>query len=151
MPPRVETQPHVERDILLRVSSGNLTIADTSNVVSTTHYEKAIVVLHVEALVMADADDEVDFYIQCLIDSIWTDIANVHFDFGDEPIATAKRLIKIGPMATGVATFTPTDTTLADDTVVALPLGEAIRIKTKLTGATAPTYAYSASITLIGG
>jgi len=150
MPPRTESQPHVERDIVLRASSGNLAIIDTSEEVDSSGYEKAIVALHVEALVMADADDEVDFYVQTELDGNWVDVANVHFSNGDEPIATAERLIKIGPMATGVSSFTPTDTTLADNTTVALPVGAAIRIKTKLTGATAPTYAYSAKVSLYG-
>ena len=150
MSQRVRSQPYIARDIVLRASSGNLTAEDISTVVASQGFEKAIVALHVEALVMADADDEVDFYIQTRLDGDWVDVANVHFANGDEPIATAERLIKIGPMATGVASLTPTDATLADNTDVDLPVGDAIRIKCEVTGATAPTYAYSATVSLYG-
>lgn len=130
----------------IQESTGNLAVNQTSAEIEIQNWTQAIVSLHVEALVMPDGDDEVDFYVQMRYDDVWTDVANVHFANAQEPIATAERLIKIGPLAAGVATITPTDTTLADNTAVNLPVGDAIRIKGKVTGATAPTYAYSASV-----
>lgn len=138
------------RDVTLREASGNLSAGENSPEVDTSKYRTAVVDLRVTALVMADADDEVDFYIQTKMNGVWVDVANVHFSFADEPIATANRLIGIGPKAAGVAVITPTDGTLADNTDVDIPLGEAVRIKTAVTGATAPTYAYNARLTLLG-
>lgn len=139
------------KDALLRAASGNLLVDETSPEVETEGFATAVVQLSVTELIMADADDEVDFYIQTqLPDGSWADVANAHFDNADEPITTATRLVGIGPKAAGVAVVTPTDGTLADDTDVDLPLGSAVRIRVVLTGATAPTYAYSASISLFG-
>ncbi len=139
------------KDALLRAASGNLVVADTSPEIDTEGFATAVVQLSVTELIMADADDEVDFYIQTqLPDGSWADVANAHFANADEPITTATRLIGIGPKAAGVAVITPTDGTLADDTSVDLPLGSAIRIRVVLTGATAPTYAYSADASLFG-
>lgn len=139
------------KDALLRAASGNLLVDETSPEVETEGFATAVVQLSVTELIMADADDEVDFYIQTqLPDGSWADVANAHFDDTDEPITTATRLVGIGPKAAGVAVITPTDGTLADDTDVDLPLGSAVRIRVVLTGATAPTYAYSASISLFG-
>ena len=139
------------KDITLREPSGDLAVVDTSPSVDTEGFATAVVQLNVTELVMADGDDEVDFYIQTqLPDGDWADVANAHFDNGDEPIAGATRLIGIGPKAAGVAVITPTDGTLSDDTNVDLPLGMAVRIRVVLTGATAPTYAYNASIALLG-
>lgn len=139
------------KDALIRAASGNLVVAEISPEVETEGFATAVVQLSVTELIMADADDEVDFYIQTqLPDDSWADVANAHFANADEPITTATRLIGIGPKAAGVAVITPTDGTLADDTDVDLPLGRGVRIRVVLTGATAPTYAYSASISLLG-
>jgi hypothetical protein len=139
-----------KRNLELRGPSGNLAVGETSPEIDSRKYEQAVVDLRVTALVMGDADDEVDFYIQTEINGTWVDVANVHFDNGDEPIAGANLLIGIGPKAAGVDVITPTDGTLADNTAQDLPVGEAVRIKTKVTGATAPTYAYEARLTLLG-
>ena len=139
------------KDLVIRDPSGNLVAGEVSASVETEGFATAVVLLNVTALVMADADDEVDFYIQTqLPDGDWADVAKAHFDNGDEPIAGATRLIGIGPKAAGVAVITPTDGTLSDDTNDDLPLGLAVRIRVVLTGATAPTYAYNASIALFG-
>ncbi len=139
------------KEATLRDPSGNLAVGEISAALDTEGFSTAVVMLSVTELVMADADDEVDFYIQTrLPDGSWADVANVHFAFADEPIQTATRLIGIGPKAAGVAVITPTDGTLADNTDVDLPLGSAVRIKTAVTGATAPTYAYNAHLALFG-
>lgn len=139
-----------KRNLELRAPSGNITAGETTVEIDSRKYEQAVVDLRVTELIMPDGDDEVDFYIQTEINGTWVDVANVHFDNGDEPIAGANRLIGIGPKAAGVDVITPTDGTLPDNTAQDLPLGEAVRIKTKVTGATAPTYAYEARLTLLG-
>jgi hypothetical protein len=138
------------RNLTLREPSGDLAIDEVSPEVITTRFRAAVVDLRITELIMADADDEVDFYIQTKLNGNWVDVANVHFDNGDEPIVTANRLICVGPKDVGVVVYTPTDGTLADDTDQDIPVGEALRIKVKLTGATAPTYAYSAKLTMYG-
>lgn len=80
----------------------------------------------------------------------WEDVANVHFAVGDNG-TTAEAFIAIGEMAAGVAVFTHSDLALADDTNRDLPLGDRLRLVTVLNGATAPTYAYSAYVSLYGG
>lgn len=84
-----------------------------------------------------------------LLQVTWEDVANVHFAVGDNG-NTAEALIAIGEMAAGVAVFTHSDQALADDTNRNLPLGDRLRIVTVLTGATAPTYAYSAQASFYG-
>ena len=79
----------------------------------------------------------------------WEDVANVHFAVADNG-NTAEAFIAIGEMAAGVAVFTHSDLALADDTNRDLPLGDRLRLVTVLTGATAPTYAYSAYASLFG-
>lgn len=88
----------------------------------------------------------VDIFIQQLT---WEDVANVHFAVGDDG-NTAEVFIAVGEMAAGVGTFTHSDLALADDTNRDLPLGDRLRLVTVLTGATAPTYAYSAYASLYG-
>jgi len=146
----IEVATANRRNIQLRDLTGNTVADDLSPEIGASKFLSAVVDLRVEALVMPDADDEVDFYIQTKLNGVWVDVANVHFAFVDEPIATADRLIGIGPKAAGVAIITPTDGTLADNTSVDIPLGEAVRIKTTLTGATPPTYSYEAKISLFG-
>jgi hypothetical protein len=136
-----------KRNLTLRAASGNLLVDEVSPEISTTRFQTVIVDLRVTELVMPDVDDEVDFYIQTELNGVWVDVANVHFSNADEPISGANRLVGIGPKAAGVTVWTPTDGTLADNTSVNLPVGEAVRIKVKLTGATAPTYAYEAKLT----
>jgi hypothetical protein len=55
-------------------------------------------------------------------------------------------MIAIGAIPAGVAQLDdPTDGAIADDTNADYPVGSQLRIKTTVTGATAPTYAYSAT------
>jgi hypothetical protein len=90
----------------------------------------------------AAADD--DAIIE-LLQVTWEDVANVHFAVGDNG-NTAEAFVAIGVMAAGVAVFAHSDRALADDTDRNLPLGDRLRIVTVLTGADAPTYAYSAQV-----
>ncbi len=89
---------------------------------------------------------DVDIFRQAVT---WEDVANVHFAVGDNG-NTAEAFIAVGEMAAGVAVFTHSDLALADDTNRDLPLGDRLRLVTVVTGATAPTYAYSAYVSLFG-
>lgn len=139
-----------KRNATLRAASGDLAVDEVSDELATDKFRSVVVDLRVTNLVMPDGDDEVDFYIQTKLNGTWVDAANVHFDNGDEPITGANRLICIGPIDVGVAVYTPTDGTIADDTNQDIPVGEAVRVKVKLTGATKPTYAYSAKVSAFG-
>ncbi len=97
--------------------------------------------------VEAHAAAGVDIFRQAVT---WEDVANVHFAVADNG-NTAEAFIAIGAMAAGVAVFTHSDLALADDTNRDLPLGDRLRLVTVLSGATAPTYAYSAYVSLFGG
>lgn len=96
--------------------------------------------------VQAHAAAGVDIFRQAVT---WEDVANVHFAVADDG-NTAEAFIAIGEMAAGVAVFTHSDLALADNTNRDLPLGDRLRLVTVLTGATAPTYAYSAYVSLFG-
>lgn len=133
---------------VLRSASGDLTAADTSSEVDA-RFDEGVVFLNVTKITTADGDDEVDFYVQTTYDggTNWSDLENVHFDNADNGTA-AKKILAIG-VTENPATLTAqnsTDGTLADDTKLYLPIGSQIRIKTAVTGASAPTYAYSATV-----
>lgn len=137
----------IDRNLEVQPQTGALAVAHTSPVLEIEGWVAAVINFHITDLIMADADDEVDFYIQMRYDNVWTDVANLHFDNADEAISVVERLIKIGPLAAGIAVFAPTDATLADDTVVALPVGDALRVKVALSGATAPSFDFSVTAT----
>ncbi len=140
-----------KREVTLRSASGVLSAGETSPEVQTSKYRAAVLDLDVAALTTPDADDEVDFYFQTKINGRWQDFANVHFVQADNG-STPKRTVLIGPPKEGVAAaINPTDGTIADNTVSAnMPLGEALRVKTAVTGATAPSYNYSVKVSLLG-
>jgi hypothetical protein len=84
----------VDRIQTLREASGNLTAAETTTALSNLGgFETAIVFLNITTLTLADADDEVDFYLQTTYDdgTTWVDIQNFHFDNGDNG-TTAHRI-----------------------------------------------------------
>ena len=128
----------------LRAASGDLTAGETTTAVPVIGTNAGIF-LNVTKLTTADADDEVDFYIQTTYDDTnWFDLSCVHYATGDTG-STPKVVMVFGPpsvLASSVGVVA-TDGTLADNTKVLAPLGMKIRIKTAVTGATAPTYAYS--------
>ena len=98
----------------LRAASGALTAGETTTAITTVGgFETATVVLDVTTLTLADADDEVDFYIQTTYDAgtTWTDIENVHFTTADDG-TTQTRLVKINDLEDGpgtILTLTGTD------------------------------------------
>jgi hypothetical protein len=139
----------------LRSASGALTAGETSSSVWTAPHIDIVVILRVTTITTADGDDEVDFYFQTAHDDnsgspAWTDLENIHFDNADNG-TTATRVVRLGPWApisTADKGAAVSDGALADDTKLAYPVGWMIRIKTTVTGATAPTYAYSAEVFL---
>lgn len=139
-------------NVIVRTASGALTAGEVSAPLRIGSWVKlAIVQLLVTTLTLADADDEVDFWLQTTYDdgTTWVDLENVHFSNADNG-TTASKILTIGwPRASNPAQNI-TDGTLADNTKLDLPPGGQLRIKTGVTGATAPTYAYSAKATLIG-
>jgi hypothetical protein len=129
---------------VLRAASGDLTAAETTTAVAMIGINAGIY-MNVMKLTTPDADDEVDFYIQTTYDGTnWFDLSCLHFATADNG-NTPKHIFVFGPpsvLASSVSVLA-TDGTLTDNTKVLAPLGTHIRIKTKVTGATAPTYAYS--------
>lgn len=133
--------------ITLRSASGDLTAGETTTAITGLEsYRGGIVRLDVTKTTTADADDEVDYYIQTSYNggTDWADIENVHYGNGDNG-TTEILLLTIGQLNDSPGTpVTETDGSLADGTQNDIPLGDRIRIKTAVTGDTAPTYAYNA-------
>jgi len=119
--------------------------AATTTAVVPVRGEAAVILLDIVTITTADGDDEVDFYVQTTYDGTsWVDLANVHVATADDG-TTQKTVVVIGSPAAGIAQLDdPTDGTLADDTNADIPMGIALRIKTAITGATAPSYAFIA-------
>ena len=138
----------IDRTATLRAASGSLSAAETTTAVIGLHvFSEAVVYLNITTATLADADDEVDFYLQTTYDggTTWTDLSCIHLANGDNG-SPQKSVILVGRAANGIAQAEDTtDGTLADDTNVDYPIGTQLRIKTKITGATAPTYAYTAT------
>lgn len=130
--------------ITLQDATGSLTAADTSEAVTVGSYRTVVIYLDITTLTTADGDDEVDFYIQTTYDkSTWLDMENIHFANADDG-TTPTKILTYDSYQNAASARDVTDGTLADDTKLDIPLGQQIRIKTAVTGATAPTYAYQA-------
>ena len=133
-----------QMDVAIRTASGDLTAGEsTTAIIDLGMFSLAVLQLDVTKITTPDGDDEVDFYIQTSYDagSNWIDLENIHFAQADNG-TTSTRLIVLGlPQSSAVARAV-TDGSLADDTKLDLPFADRIRIKTTVTGATAPTYAY---------
>ena len=132
---------------VVRAASGALTAGEsTTPLIGLGPFDLAVVQLNVTTITTPDADDEVDFYLQVRYDGTnYADVENIHFNQANNGQTSQKLLVVAGPQSSAVAR-TRTDGTLADNTKLDIPLGEAIRIKTAVTGATAPTYAYNAQV-----
>ena len=133
--------------VQMRAASGDLAVAETTSAVQA-RFGRLAILLDVTKLTLADVDDEVDFYIQTTYDAgaNWCDAENIHFENADDG-NTAKLIVRVGEtdyLAADTAAAC-TDGTLADGTKLKVPLGQQVRIKTLITGATAPTYAYAAA------
>ena len=148
----VHAQSTLYRNETLRAASGALTAGETSPVLDVGGALDAVLILDLITLTLPDGDDEVDFYIQTSYDNgaTWTDLENVHFAIADDGTSPT-RILRIAPWPTVSSADKAadnTDGTINDNTKNAYPVGGIIRIKTTVTGATAPTYAYSAVVFL---
>jgi hypothetical protein len=132
----------------IRSASGALSAGETTTAITGVHlFTQAAIYIDITTITTTDVDDEVDFYLQTTYDggTTWIDLANVHVENADDGL-TQKTFIFISQIGVGIAqTDGGTDGTLTDDTNVDYPMGSQLRIKTAVTGATDPTYAYSAS------
>ncbi len=85
-------------------------------------------------------DNNVAIY---LLDVNWIEVAQVTYDTTDNG-TSPHCVVVIGGEGAGPQIVDDLDVALADDTVLALPLGDRIRLRTSLAGASFPTYDYSA-------
>lgn len=115
---------HAQRQFILQAASGALTATKTTNEVNTA-FSTAIIFLDVTTLTLADADDEVDFYIQTTYDggTSWTDVENIHFTTADDG-NTATRIIVIDGAKDGpgsIQSITGTDPAAGVEISVTVP------------------------------
>lgn len=93
--------------IAIRAASGALTAGETTTAIASIRGRTvASILLDVTTITTADADDEIDFYIQTTYDSgtNWTDVENVHFSNADNG-NTATLMIAIDGSKEGRGTF----------------------------------------------
>lgn len=138
----------LDRIRTLRPASGALSAGETATAIADLQmFTQFVVYVNITTITTADADDEVDFYIQTTYDggTTWVDLSNVHVDNTDNG-STQKTFIFISAIGAGIDQVDGgTDGTLTDDTNVNYAVGSQMRVKTAITGATAPTYAYTAT------
>lgn len=91
---------------VLRAASGALTAGETSFETTCAGSSYALVYLDITTLTLADADDEVDFYVQTTYDGgvTWVDCQNFHFSNADNG-AAVKRAAVINGDLTGTGTI----------------------------------------------
>lgn len=82
-----------------------------------------------------------------LLDVNWVEVAQVTYDDGDDGTAP-HCVIVIGSTDISPIILDDLDAVLADNTILAAPLGDRLRIRTTVAGADAPTYNYAARATL---
>lgn len=82
-----------------------------------------------------------------LLDVDWVEVAQVTYDSGDNG-TSPECVIVIGSTAATPIILDDLDAALADNTILAAPLGDRLRLRTTIAGATAPTYSYSARAAL---
>lgn len=136
------------RTLTLRAASGDLTVADITTGVDMGNLATVVVTLNVTTLTVPDADDVVDFWLQTTYDDgvTWIDVENANYVTGDTGTTPTLIFFVDAHDITGVVgALTPTDGALAADTKAKFPLGDQLRWKTAVAGATAPTYAYNST------
>lgn len=77
-----------------------------------------------------------------LLDVNWIEVAQITYDDTDDG-TSPHCVVVIGGEGAGPQIVDDLDVALADDTVLALPLGDRLRVRTTIAGATAPAYNYS--------
>ncbi len=109
-------------------------------------YNNAIVQAIFATLTLPDGDDVIDLYLQTSYDggTTWVDIENLHFETAANG-STPTHIFMIGPPVIGTTVArVPVDGAVADNTKIDIPLGDRLRFKSLLAGATAPTYNFTA-------
>ena len=77
-----------------------------------------------------------------LQDVDWIEVAQITYDNSDNGTAP-EAVVVIGGESAGPQIADDLDAALADNTIIGLPLGDRLRLRTTVAGATAPTYNYS--------
>ncbi len=77
-----------------------------------------------------------------LLDVNWIEVAQITYTDADDGTAPTA-VVVIGNPAIGPVILDDLDVALADNTILAAPLGDRLRVRTTIAGATAPTYNYS--------
>jgi hypothetical protein len=110
----------------------------------------AVVYLDIPTVTTPDGDDVIDIYVQTTYDGKqFHDRACISLTTADNGNAQ-KRIVQFGVQpAFDADILTPVEGSLAGNTDVGIPLGIAVRIKVKLTGATAPSYDLSAHLLVV--
>lgn len=82
-----------------------------------------------------------------LLNVDWIEVAQITYDNGDTATAPSA-IVVIGGESAGPQIADDLDAALADNTILGLPLGDRLRLRTTIAGATAPTYNYSVRVSL---
>lgn len=86
-----------------------------------------------------------DIFLQ---DVDWVEVAQITYNNADDDASAPSAVIVIGSTSAAPIIVDDLDVALADNTILALPLGDRLRLRTTIAGATAPTYNYSARVAL---
>lgn len=78
-----------------------------------------------------------------LLDVDWIEVAQITYTDTDDD-TSPEAVVVIGGESAGPQIADDLDAALADNTILALPLGDRLRLRVSIAGATAPTYNYSA-------
>lgn len=89
-------------------------------------------------------DNNVAIFLQ---DVDWVEVANITYDNSDDS-TSPHAVVVIGSTDIAPVIFDDLDVALADNTILAAPLGDRLRIRTTIAGASAPTYNYSVRVAL---
>ncbi len=82
-----------------------------------------------------------------LLDVDWIEVAQITYDNTDNATSPVA-VVVIGSSAITPIILDDLNVALADNTILAAPLGDRLRLRTSVAGATAPTYNYSARAAL---
>ena len=138
-----------------RAASGALTAGETSTpILLLEPFTVAVIRLDITTITTPDADDEVHFFLQTSYNggTDWVDVESLHFGNADNGNAPFNKLFVVSNPQSSAGVRAETDGTLGVETdptpdenlKLDLPLGDRIRIRVTVEGATAPTYAYAA-------
>lgn len=82
-----------------------------------------------------------------LEDVDWVEIAQITYDDTDDGTAP-EALVVLGSTTVTPVILDDVDEALGDNVILAAPLGDRLRLRVSIAGATAPTYRYSARVSL---